>query len=166
MGPRRLSRCGRASQAVGGALGRAGAGKARHGRMRLPVRAPIAQSRDRWHDVLDVQEPFDPSCPRPRLCVVGAEREGRCRVSFAIDPMARPAPIGQGSDRWNGGPASVLRRAQPFHGRNGAPTYSLRGRMSLLLACCSMMWAAQPVMRLATKMGVYCGTGMPIVKYT
>ena len=37
--------------------------------------------------------------------------------------------------------------------------------MSRLSACCSMMWAHQPVMRAATKIGVYCGTGMPIVKY-
>ena len=51
-----------------------------------------------------------------------------------------------------------------FQFDNSGPTYSAKGRMMRLLACCSMMWAHQPVIRLATKMGVYCGTGMPMEK--
>ena len=39
------------------------------------------------------------------------------------------------------------------------------GRISRLFACCSIMWAHHPVTRDATKIGVYCGTGMPITKY-
>ncbi|MFM1824379.1 MAG: hypothetical protein RI967_2645 [Planctomycetota bacterium] len=53
---------------------------------------------------------------------------------------------------------------QPFQCRSRGPAYSASGRMMRLFACCSITCAHQPVMRLATKIGVYCGTGIPMMK--
>ena len=55
-------------------------------------------------------------------------------------------------------------QALAYHFRFIAPWYSANGRMMRLFWCCSMMCAHQPVMRAATKIGVYCGTGMPMMK--
>lgn len=52
---------------------------------------------------------------------------------------------------------------QPFHFRLRGPVYCAIGRISRLFACCSMTCAHQPVIRDATKIGVYWGTAIPIV---
>src|SRR5262249_5580499 len=46
------------------------------------------------------------------------------------------------------------RSAIDLTSRTPGPVYRARGRMSRLLANCSMMWADQPVIRLMTKIGV------------
>lgn len=51
----------------------------------------------------------------------------------------------------------------PFHFFSAGPVYTLKGRMSRLFACCSITCAHHPLTRLATKIGVYWGTGIPIV---
>ncbi len=48
--------------------------------------------------------------------------------------------------------------------RGAGPAYRASGRMMRLCACCSMMWAHHPVTRLATKIGVYWSTGIPMTK--
>jgi hypothetical protein len=42
-----------------------------------------------------------------------------------------------------------------------SPMYSLSGLISRLSACCSMMWAVQPAIRLTEKTGVNKSVGMP-----
>jgi hypothetical protein len=99
-------------------------------------------------------------------------RRGQGTGSDRPGARANPLPVGvSGSSQASPGLfRSVWRRGdarrddQPFHGRCGAPVYLLSGRMMRLLACCSITWAHQPDTRDATKMGVYCGTGMPITK--
>ena len=46
---------------------------------------------------------------------------------------------------------------------SAGPVYKLSGRINRLFACCSLICAHQPVIREATKIGVYCGTGIPMV---
>ena len=58
----------------------------------------------------------------------------------------------------------LAREAADVHFLPVGPVYKDSGRISRLSPCCSMTWAHQPVIRLATKIGVYCGTGMPMVK--
>ena len=42
-----------------------------------------------------------------------------------------------------------------------SPMYALSGLISLLSACCSMMWAVQPAIRLTEKTGVNRSVGIP-----
>ena len=55
----------------------------------------------------------------------------------------------------------AVRRVTGTNGLGAGPTYSAVGRINRLSPRCSMMWAAQPVIRDATNRGVNIDVGMP-----
>lgn len=95
------------------------------------------------------------------------DRTVRVLVLLAVTQVTRIVVSAVGHrPQLRGGQRNALEdawTAHPFHFFSAGPVYTLSGRINRLLACCSITCAHHPLIRLATKIGVYCGTGIPIV---
>ena len=93
---------------------------------------------------------------------------GRCRLSCWGCGATCWRDGGKGGESLEGRRGNQLaaggrRSASGTNGLGSSPVYMCPGRIRRLSPCCSMTWAAQPAMRLATKIGVYRGIGIPIM---